>query len=93
MEVVHEDIEESDDVISFEFIFAEPFGEIALSDLSDLYTPKSGNDIIFQKLANKGWISEDATVLRHFKMDVLKDDEKGKVKFRYHLVDSSEKSN
>jgi len=93
MEVVHENVEESDNAISFEFIFTEPLGGITLSDLSDLYTPKSGNDIIVQKLTNKGWLLKDATVLRHFKMDVLRDDEKRKIKFRYYLVDSSEKAN
>jgi len=93
MEVVHEDIEESDDAISFEFIFSEPFGEITLSDFRELYTPKSGNDIIIQKLVARGWISEDATVLRDYKMDVLRDDEKGKVKFRFYLADPSKKAN
>jgi hypothetical protein len=87
LEVRQESVDENDNEVTFEFVFINP---ITLSSLSELYTPGSGNDVIYQKLIQKGWILPDGTIFYHFKMDILEDKKNNKIKFRYYLANPTE---
>jgi hypothetical protein len=82
LEVARESIEESDDEISFEFTFATP---VELSSLSELQDPNSQNGIIFQRLVQKGWVSQDKKILRFIRREILGYEENRRIKFRFYL--------
>lgn len=86
VKVLSEEIEEGEGNVDFDFTLER---NVEVSDLSDLWTPGSNNDVIVQTLIKKGWILPDGTTFVRLKMDILRDDVKNKIKFKYYIAESS----
>lgn len=86
VKVLEEVIDEDDASIGFEFTLDK---EVEPNNLRDLWTPGSGNDVILQKLIEKGWLMPDATAISHFQMDILENKQQKKIKFKYYKAEDS----